>query len=148
MLTAVTPDAVNILLVDDDEIDVEVLRRKFKKQNIANPLYHAFCGVEALEILRGENEEQKISQPCIMLVDINTPMMNGIEFLKEVRKDEKLKKNIVFILTTSARDADIEAAYDLNIAGYFLKDSIDKLIGMLAFYREINQFTSRRQLDS
>lgn len=142
-MNTVTPDAVNILLVEDDEIDVEVIRRKFKKQNIANPLYHAFCGVEALKILRGENEEQRISQPCIILLDINMPRMNGIEFLNEVRKDEKLKRNMAFILTTSARSADIEAAYDLNIAGYFLKDALDKLIGLLGFYREINKFPGR-----
>ena len=143
MITDVMPDAISVLVVEDDEIDVEVIRRRFKKEKIGNPVYHASCGVDALEILRGEDEKQRISLPCIMLVDINLPKMNGIEFLEEVRKDQRLKKNVAFILTTSARDADIEAAYDLNVAGYFLKDDIDKVTGMLGLYREINKYTNR-----
>ncbi|HBP87203.1 MAG TPA: two-component system response regulator [Nitrospiraceae bacterium] len=143
MIEAVKPETVHVLVVEDDEIDVEVVRRKFKKQNMTNPLFHAFCGVDALAILRGENEDQKISQPCILLVDINMPRMNGLEFLAEVRRDEKLKKNVAFILTTSARGADIDAAYELNVAGYFLKDDLDKLTEMLRYYREINKFSGK-----
>src|SRR6202012_29661 len=113
------PDSINILVVEDDEIDVEAVRRGLKKQNMANPLFHAHHGVAALDILRGKNIALKISDPCGMLIDINMPQMNGLEFLREVRSDAGLKKNIAFILTTSARDADIETAYDLNAAGYF-----------------------------
>jgi CheY-like chemotaxis protein len=133
-------DDIHILIVEDDEIDVEAVRRNFKKGNIGNPVYHATCGVDALEYLRGENGREKISQPCVMLIDINMPQMNGFEFLSTVKNDPKLRRNIAFILTTSARDADIEKAYELNAAGYFLKANLDKLTNLLGFYRDINRF--------
>lgn len=144
MINNTLPDAVNILLLEDDAVDAEVVQRVLKKRNMANPLYRATCGVDALEILRGENQKQKIPKPYIMLVDINMPRMNGFEFLKEVRNDENLKKSVAFILTTSARDVDVSTAYELSAAGYFLKDNIDKLVDMFGFYREINKFSDKR----
>ena len=138
----VTAGAVNILIVEDDEIDVEAIKRAFKKRNMSNSLVHASCGIDALEILRGENENHKILHPFIMLVDINMPRMNGIEFIKEVRKDKNLKKNVAFILTTSARNTDVEAAYELNAAGYFLKQDTDKLVDVVGYYRDFNKFAS------
>jgi CheY-like chemotaxis protein len=137
------PENVNVLLVEDDEIDVEAVKREFKKRNIKNPLYHATCGVDALEMLRGENQKQKLPRPFVMLVDINMPKMNGLDFLREVRNDNNLKESIAFILTTSARDVDVEAAYKLNAAGYFLKDNVNDLVDILSVYRQINKFPDR-----
>ncbi len=131
---------INVLLVEDDEVDVETVRREFKRHNIKNSVYRATSGVDALELLRGENKKPKIPQPYVMLVDLNMPQMNGLDFLREVRADENLKESIAFVLTTSARDTDIAAAYELNAAGYFLKDNIDDLVSMLSVYRQINQF--------
>ena len=137
------PENINVLLVEDDEVDVEAVKREFKKHNIKNHLYRAVCGVDALEMLRGENQRPKLPRPYIMLVDINMPQMNGLDLLKEVRKDDGLKESIAFILTTSARDTDISAAYGLNAAGYFLKENMRDLIDMLSLYREINLFPDR-----
>jgi CheY-like chemotaxis protein len=138
--TALSAEAINILLVEDDAVDVEIVKRRFKKENIANPLLHAASGVEALELLRGQNDRPKLAQPYVMLVDINMPMMNGMELLQALREDEQLKRSIVFILTTSDRDVDRNEAYNLNAAGYFLKDDLDELIVMLGHYWQINKF--------
>ena len=131
---------VHILLVEDDEVDVEAIKRAFKKRDIKNPIYHAVCGVDALEMLRGENHKSKLPRPYVMFVDINMPQMNGLDFLKEVRNDENLRESIAFILTTSARDTDVTAAYELNAAGYFLKDNMQGLMDMISAYQQINQF--------
>ncbi len=135
---------VNILLVEDDEIDAEGVRRAFKKHKIANPIYHAQDGVEALEILRGENGKEKIPEPKLLLVDINMPRMNGIELLQEIRKDDKLNKCIAFILTTSKSEEDKYKAYDLNVAGYLIKSNVGhnfiEMIKMLDHYWTVVEF--------
>lgn len=113
--------AINILLVEDDDIDRMNVQRAFKKVNITNPLHHAGDGVEALAMLRGDGVEKITPTPRIILLDINMPRMNGIEFLQELRKDASLKALSVIILTTSNEELDKVAAYDLNVAGYILK---------------------------
>jgi len=114
--------AVNILLVEDDMVDVMNVKRAFKKNNINNALYVAENGVEALEMLHGENGKTKINPPPkIILLDLNMPKMGGIEFLKKIRTDEKLKNVSVFVMTTSNEDNDKVEAYRLNVAGYILK---------------------------
>jgi CheY-like chemotaxis protein len=133
-------EAVNVLMVEDDEIDVESLKRLFQKNGIKNPIYHASNGVEALEVMRGENNKDKVPKPYIVLLDINMPMMNGIELLKEVRNDDELKDSVIFVLTTSPREEDINTTYQLNVAGYFLKKDIKELINLLSLYWTINEF--------
>jgi CheY-like chemotaxis protein len=109
---------VNILLVEDDEVDVMNVRRAFARNKITNPLFVAGDGVEALEKLRG-GEIPRTRR--IVLLDLNMPRMNGIEFLKELRQDPELASTPVVVLTTSNDDRDKVAAYDLNVAGYLLK---------------------------
>lgn len=128
-----------ILLVEDDEIDAETIKRILRKEQITNPLFCATDGVEALEILKNEKGDNAISQPCVILLDINMPRMNGLEFLEQIRNDEKLKKNVTFILTTSARNEDKEMAYSLSVAGYVLKENMGRLIEMLGRYCQINE---------
>ncbi len=113
---------VCILLVEDDDIDAEGIKRAFKRQKIANPIVRAKDGMEALSILRAEEGAKTLdSQSVIILLDINMPRMNGHEFLTEVRKDEKLKSSLIFVLTTSEAENDIYKAYEKNVAGYILK---------------------------
>jgi CheY-like chemotaxis protein len=140
MASSVMRKPVDIVVVDDDKVDVELIRRLFKKANLDNHLHHASCGIEALDMLRGENSKDKITQPYIMLIDINMPRMNGIELLQELRKDNMLKRTIVFILSTSRREEEKSAFYDLNIAGYFLKDNLGQLAEMLGSYCKVNEF--------
>ncbi len=122
--------SVSILLVEDDEIDRMIVQRAFKKNNVANPLYLAHDGQEALDMLKGTNGKTKLFPlPKIMLLDINMPRMSGLELLKEIRQDEELKLISVFVLTTSADDKDRMEAYKNNVAGYILKPvSFDKLV--------------------
>ncbi|QDT10869.1 response regulator [Planctomycetes bacterium K23_9] len=112
---------VNILLVEDDEIDAEAVMRAMHNQRIANPIVVARDGIEALQHLRGEAGKVPLDQPFIILLDLNMPRMNGIEFLQEMRGDPVLKGCIVFVLTTSDADRDKVAAYDQQIAGYMVK---------------------------
>ena len=114
-------NSINILLVDDDDVDVMNVQRALKKLNIQNPLYVAGNGLEALAMLRGEGIKKIQPTPRLILLDINMPRMNGIEFLHELRADPELKSISVFILTTSNEERDKIAAYDLNVAGYILK---------------------------
>ena len=110
--------ALNILLVDDDEVDVMTVRRAFTKANIANQLYVATDGIEALALLRTEGIP---TSRRLVLLDLNMPRMSGIEFLREVRADPALQALTVVVLTTSNEDRDRVDAYQLNVAGYLLK---------------------------
>lgn len=120
---------VSILLVEDDEVDVMNVKRAFSKNNIKNPLFVAGNGVEALEMLHNT----LVPLPRIIILDINMPKMNGIEFLKLLRKDEKLKSISVFVMTTSNEESDKINAYHLNVAGYILKPlSFEKFVSSVA----------------
>jgi CheY-like chemotaxis protein len=114
---------INILLVEDDEVDVMNVKRAFKKVNITNPLYIAGNGIEALEMLRGNNMEppEVPDDRRLILLDLNMPKMGGIEFLQKLRSDPKLKATPVVVMTTSNQDQDRVEAYKLNVAGYILK---------------------------
>jgi CheY-like chemotaxis protein len=109
---------LNILLVDDDEVDVMTVKRAFTKANITNPMLVATNGIEALELLRSPAMPQRRR---IILLDLNMPRMNGIEFLRELRSDPALAPTTVIVLTTSNEDRDRVEAYRLNVAGYLLK---------------------------
>ena len=109
---------LNILLIEDDQIDVMNVRRAFERNRILNPLFVAADGVEGLELLRsGEIPAER----RMVLLDINMPRMNGIEFLRELRADPLLAPTPVVVLTTSNDDQDRVKAYNLNVAGYLLK---------------------------
>ncbi|CAN97982.1 MULTISPECIES: response regulator [Sorangium] len=109
---------LNILLVEDDDVDVMNVRRAFKRNNISNPLWVAGNGVEALEMLRSGVVP---AERRLILLDLNMPKMNGIEFLRELRADPELGATSVVVLTTSNDDRDKVGAYNLNVAGYLLK---------------------------
>ena len=109
---------LNILLVEDDEVDVMNVKRAFKKSHITNPLFVANNGIEALEKLRGGEIPKRRR---LILLDLNMPRMNGIEFLRELRKDPEIASIPVVVLTTSNDDRDKVEAYNLNVAGYLLK---------------------------
>ena len=110
--------SLNILVVDDDEVDVMTVRRAFEKANITNPVFVATNGFDALALLRGSTMP---ATRRIILLDLNMPKMNGIEFLHELRKDPALASTPVIVLTTSNEDRDRVEAYRLNAAGYLLK---------------------------
>jgi CheY-like chemotaxis protein len=114
---------LNILLVEDDEVDIMTVQRAFKKGNITNPLFMAGNGIEALAMLRGTPEQPSIipAERRLILLDLNMPKMNGLEFLQELRKDPAIRHIPVVVLTTSNEERDRVHAYDFNVAGYILK---------------------------
>ena len=111
--------SLNILLVDDDEVDVMTVQRAFAKANIANKVFVACDGIEALAMLR--DGDGIPTDRRLVLLDLNMPRMNGIEFLREVRRDPVLQSLTVVVLTTSNEDRDRVEAYQLNVAGYLVK---------------------------
>ena len=136
--------SVNILLAEDDDIDVRVVKRSFEKQALDHPMVVARDGVEALSLLRGENGNPPLQQPLMVLLDLNMPRMGGLEFLEEIRKDPELAKTIVFVLTTSNDDRDRMAAYEKHVAGYLLKTEagkdMEKHVPMLQRYLQSVRF--------
>ncbi len=107
-----------ILLVEDDYLDVESVKRALKKQQIDHVLHIAHNGVDALNMLT--REENKVI-PDIILLDINMPKMNGIEFLRIIKNYYSLKNIKIFMITTSAEEYDQISAQNLGVSGYILK---------------------------
>lgn len=135
---------VTFFIVDDDEVDRETMERSVEEMGLDNPVRTARDGEEALAILRGEAGMEPIVGPYMILLDLNMPRMNGIEFLREMRSDDSLRRNIVFVLTTSNADADRMAAYDHMIAGYVLKAraglEFERMIELIRDYNRSVEF--------
>ena len=115
---------VNILLVEDDSIDVKAFQRAMLKQKIGNPVHVACDGVDALAYLQDVFANNIDAAPSLVILDINMPRMNGLELLKAIREDARLRHLIVFVLTTSNDEQDKFEAYHLNVAGYMLKSDM------------------------
>jgi len=108
----------SILLVEDDELDIISVQRSLKKLGSEYELYTAFNGKDALAML---TESNPTLTPDVILLDLNMPKMNGIEFLSILRSDERLKSIRVFIMTTSTESTDRIATSKLGISGYIIK---------------------------
>jgi CheY-like chemotaxis protein len=106
-----------ILLVEDDSVDAMTVKRALKELNVTNPLVHQLNGEEALNYLRDENAHK----PCVILLDLNMPRMNGIEFLKIAKKDAEFRQIPVIVLTTSKDEQDKVESFQLSVAGYIIK---------------------------
>lgn len=130
-------EQLTILMVEDDDVDAQGMRRSFQKRRIGNTIVRAHDGLEALELL----QSGEISLPYIILLDLQMPRMNGIEFLSKIREDEVLRSSVVFVLTTSQAEEDITAAFNKQIAGYFVKDDVGanfcEMLDMLEGYWRI-----------
>lgn len=114
-----TPDrTLNLILIEDDDIDVMNVRRALERAHVTNPLFVAHNGLEGLELLRSDKVPK---DRRLVLLDLNMPKMNGIEFLQALRADPELASLPVVVLTTSNDDQDKIDAYNLNVAGYLLK---------------------------
>lgn len=128
---------LNILLIDDDEVDVMTVQRAFKKNQIVCNLATASNGLEGLKVLRGEEETNLPIHNRLVLLDLNMPRMNGIEFLQALRADPDLRATPVIVLTTSNEDQDKVEAYNFNVAGYILKPvTFDKFVKTVATLKD------------
>ncbi len=106
-----------ILLVENDNVDAMTVERALKDLKVLNPLVHSSNGREALEYLGDENNKR----PCVVLLDLDMPETNGVEFLKTVKANEKLKLIPVIILTVSSDEQDIIQTFNLGVCGYIVK---------------------------
>jgi len=106
-----------ILLVEDDKVDVMTVMRSLKEIRVTNPVVNKENGEDALSYLRDPAREK----PCIILLDLNMPIMNGIEFLQVVKQDSQLRRIPVVVLTTSEEQQDKVNSFDLGVAGYMAK---------------------------
>lgn len=106
-----------ILLVEDDTVDVMTVKRALKEVGVGNPVVAVEQGEAALAYLRAPASVR----PCIILLDLNMPIMSGIEFLREAKADPALRGIPVVVLTTSAEQHDKLSSFDLGVAGYMAK---------------------------
>jgi CheY-like chemotaxis protein len=106
-----------ILVVEDDQVDFMTIARAMKEIHVTNPLVHVENGEPALEYLR----DPLNPKPSIVLLDLNMPVMNGIEFLHIIKQDPDLKRIPVIVLTTSEEQQDKLNSFNLGVAGYMAK---------------------------
>jgi CheY-like chemotaxis protein len=106
-----------ILLVDDDDVDAIITQRALNELKVTNELIRKVDGEDALTYLKDEHNPR----PCVILLDLNMPRINGFEFLKIAKADENLKKIPVVVLTTSDVDQNIVDSFNLGVAGYIVK---------------------------
>jgi CheY-like chemotaxis protein len=111
-----------IFLIEDDELDVISVERTLKKFYTSYHLEVAHNGKEALSMLTRPEDPVK---PDVILLDLNMPKMNGVEFLKTIRQNPELKDLQVFVMTTSAETSDRTVTEQLGVAGYIIKPLSD-----------------------
>lgn len=134
-------DAVDILLVEDNPYDAELTTRALQKRNLANQLHVVKDGAEALDFIfgRGEYAQRRlVSPPKVVLLDLKLPKLNGLEVLQAIKTDERTRMIPVVMVTSSAEDPDIKAAYLLGANSYVVKpvnfDAFMEAMSQLGFY--------------
>lgn len=130
---------LEILLVEDDLIEIMKLKRAMSSLNFLHKIVEAENGETALKLLKS-----KKNHPDIILLDLNMPKINGIEFLSILKRDDVLRHIPTIILTTSSNDKDLIECYKIGIAGYIIKplkyeDYVSKIDKLLAYW-SINEF--------
>jgi len=112
-----------ILLVEDNPRDIELTLEALAEHNLANRVTTVKDGVEAMEYLRyeGQYETRRKGDPAVILLDIKMPRMDGIEVLKTIRGDEKLRRIPVVILSSSREEPDLKKCYELGVNAYVVK---------------------------
>ena len=135
----------NILVVDDSANDVFLLEQAFKKSAAASRLYSVQDGIEARAYLKGEgqfSDRAVYPFPDLLLLDLNMPRMNGFEFLQWLRADVDCKQLVIYVLSASARDGDVQRAYQLGANSYVVKPSrMDELVSFVAAMHQWHRFT-------
>ncbi|KPF61521.1 chemotaxis protein CheY [beta proteobacterium AAP51] len=128
-----TPEQ-HILLVEDDDVDAMTVRRTLRQIGAPNPMERASDGERALAYLRDPAQPR----PGLILLDINMPRMNGIEFVAAIKADPQLRLIPVVVLTTSVEEGDRLAAFAHSVAGYMVKPvdypQFVKIMGLIRDY--------------
>ena len=120
----------SLLIIEDSDEDFEAFTRIVKKISFVHPIHRCIDGDEALDFLHraGEYSRFKVSQPSLILLDLNLPGTDGREFIKEVKQNDKFKSIPLIVFTTSSNPKDIEVCYRYGVNSYMIKPiDIDKL---------------------
>ena len=137
-----SPNSVEILLVEDNVTDAELTIRELRKHNMANNLVHLKDGEEALDFLFATGQYAGIREvqykPKVVLLDIQMPKVNGIEVLQKIKNDPRTRTVPVVILTSSKENPDVKKCYDLGANSYIVKpvnfEGFAESIKNLGFY--------------
>lgn len=132
---ATIDNPINLLLVEDDIVDIQTFRRSMRQFRLANPLYIARDGFEALNMLRSKQADNTlvVPHPRIVLLDLDLPRMDGLTFLNEVQDDSLLRTLPIIIITGSTDERSRATALGLNVASYFFKPvDFDALVEMIS----------------
>jgi CheY-like chemotaxis protein len=114
--------AVEILLVEDNPYDVELTLRALSEHHLANRVRVVRDGAEAMELLFGEGEGARLEPlPKVILLDLKLPKVSGLEVLRRIKADERLRSTPVVVLTSSREDQDVAASYELGVNSYIVK---------------------------
>lgn len=136
----IAKQSLGILVVEDDENDVSLLRRAFKKAGLSLPIHVCRDGQEAIDYLvgRGEYADRiKFPFPSLILSDLKMPRCNGLELLQWLRQHPQCDGVPVLILSASGDDGDVRKAYELGASSYFCKPlSIERLIRLIQMAHE------------
>lgn len=137
-------DNDTILLVDDSENDLILMRRAFQKAEFNIPLQEVHDGEEAIAYLKGEglySDRRRFPLPVVMMLDLNMPRLNGFDVLAWVQTQPALKHLSVIILTASIRMEDVEESFDLGAHSFLVKPaSMEKLVAMIRCLRDWLQY--------
>lgn len=115
------PEAIDVLLVEDDPADVDLTKESLKESKVTVNLHVVNDGLKALQYLRREASYAGAARPDVVLLDLNLPKKDGREVLRDIKQDEDLKRIPVVILTTSDTETDILKSYDLGANCYITK---------------------------
>lgn len=132
---------VEVLLVEDNPNDAELTMRALKKRNLANKLFHAKDGAEALDFVfaQGPFVHRRVENgPKVVLLDLKLPKVDGLEVLRRIKSDERTKKIPVVVMTSSREDKDLDTCYENGVNGYVVKplefEDFCRAVSELGFY--------------
>jgi CheY-like chemotaxis protein len=116
-----------ILLIEDNPLDIDLTKRAFSKRRLANPLVVAHDGEEAMQCI--DSWENGAIPPALVLLDLKLPKIDGLDVLARIKGHPRFKLIPVVVLTTSAEDRDVQAAYQLGANSYIVKPvSFEKFV--------------------
>lgn len=132
---------VEVLLVEDNPSDAELTLRALRKRNLANKLFHAKDGAEALEFIfaQGPFVHRRVENgPKVVLLDLKLPKVDGLEVLRRIKSDERTRKIPVVVMTSSREDQDLATCYESGVNGYVVKpvefEDFSRAVSELGFY--------------
>ncbi len=140
-------EKMKVLVVEDNEDDIAIIRRAMRKSEMKCDLSFARDGAEAIDFLWHKGEYEDAPRPDLILLDLNLPKIDGLDVLAKIKEDDKLRRIPVIVLTISQHEQDMIRAYDSGAASYMNKpvDSKDfeRLIQTVQDYWKIARIPTK-----